>query len=165
MLIVFAIPYHSHTTIDIWLRAYLHKDSSVHQIAETSQRVGDHTSHCFQRDGCCYQSPDAASTLQRPGFASRRSPNLRMSFNMKSILACSCSRPQPHCELSIRNRQMLSWISDQEPNKWKKRPTSCWVQTHQQDPHEAQLKFVQARNSQPHSHQLGMSIKSSTRPP
>jgi hypothetical protein len=34
---------------------------------------------------------------------------------------------------------MLSWISDQGPNSFKKKATNCCVQTHQQDPHEAKL--------------------------
>jgi hypothetical protein len=60
---------------------------------------------------------------------------------------------------------MLSWISDQGPNSFKKKATNCCVQTHQQDPHEAKLSFTQPRNSHPHSHQLGMSIKSREIPP
>jgi hypothetical protein len=87
--------------------------------------------YCLQFNG--------GSKLQGTDLHAIESPNSRICSSIPRISASfSAGRAAQHGP-SIRHKKMLAWISDQGPNRFKKKATNCCVQTHQQDPHEAKL--------------------------
>ena len=109
------------------LRAVQHND----QISE-----GPHNTVPFK--GCNAEFTTTAF-LSGTDLHAIESPNSRICSSIQRISASSSAGRAAQHGPSIRHRKMLSWISDQGPNSFKKKATNCCVQTHQQDPHEAKL--------------------------